>query len=117
MDASGILHVVVACWIFAGGVIAYTIASRVGEDRGLQLSVVACIHTMRGTHIDSNDVCHGEEGCEAGTNLSGELGVLNFLLLDACQWRLSVVRTVSHIHVHSLRDEISARRWTRLFGH
>lgn len=45
------------------------------------------------THIDGNNVCHGKECGEAGTNLSCELGVFDFFLLDAVSGTLLGVGT------------------------
>lgn len=51
----------------------------------------ACMH--EDTHIDGNNVCHGKECGEAGTNLSCELGVFDFFLLDAVSGTLLGVGT------------------------
>jgi hypothetical protein len=44
-----------------------------------------CGWRLHPTYIYRNDIGHGKKGGQSSTYLSGELGVFDFLLLEACQ--------------------------------
>lgn len=74
MHTDRVLKVVIADGIFLS-TITYAGASGLGDDGG----------------IDGNDIAHGHERREAGSELDGELGSLDFfLLLESQQSELTI---------------------------
>lgn len=51
----------------------------------------------RETHVDCNNVCHGGEGGEPGTNLSKDGAIVNLILLRE---RSAYCRSVERYYVH-----------------
>jgi hypothetical protein len=82
LNTDSILLILRTCRVYSGGVVAHAVSSSVSQDRSLvKLAVGSRSRTK--THIYSDNICHCEECCKAGSHFSSKPCVLDFLLLES----------------------------------